>query len=86
MDDVNIPRVSPLRLIFTILLAFVLSLALGLYLAPRLIPAPQIGIIRLNYDLHAVSAREVAAQGADGHEEDALAGYDPVIWSSGNYA
>ncbi|MCP4415722.1 MAG: S49 family peptidase [Chloroflexi bacterium] len=47
---------SPLRLILLFLIVVVLPLAVGLYLAPRLVPAPQIGVIRLNYEISNNSA------------------------------
>lgn len=86
MDDANTWPDSPLRLIFAILLAFVLPLALGIYLAPRLIPAPQIGVIRLNYDIFDLSAREVAAQLAYAREDENVQAVVVILNSPGGSA
>lgn len=86
MDDANTSPNSPLRLILAVLLAFVLPLALGLYLAPRLIPAPQIGVIRLNYDIYDLSAHEVAAQLAYAREDENVQAVVLILNSPGGSA
>ncbi len=55
-DNNNENGRSPLRLILLFLIVIVLPLAVGLYLAPRLVPTPQIGVIRLNYEISNRSA------------------------------
>lgn len=86
MDRANTSSNSPLRLIFAILLAFVLPLALGLYLAPRLIPAPQIGVIRLNYDIFDLTAREVVTQLEYAREEESVRAVVFILNSPGGSA
>ncbi|MCI0395861.1 MAG: S49 family peptidase [Chloroflexi bacterium] len=56
------PAASPLRLIVALLIVFILPLALGLYLAPRLVPRPKIGVVRLSYDIVDVTAFEIIEQ------------------------
>ena len=56
------PQTSPLRLILLVLITFAIPAVAGLYLAPRLVPAPMVGIIRLNYDITDVTAFEFAEQ------------------------
>lgn len=53
---------SPLTLILTLLLAFILPLVVGLYAAPRLLSQPKVGVIRLNYDIFSATAYEIVAQ------------------------
>ena len=86
MDRANTSSNSPLRLIFAILLAFVLPLALGLYLAPRLLPAPQIGVIRLNYDIFDLTAREVVTQLEYAREEESVRAVVFILNSPGGSA
>lgn len=70
MDDENgqerrsrrSPRRSPLRLILTVLIVVIVPLALGLFLAPRLIPKPKVGIVRLNNDIVGESTFEISKQ------------------------
>ena len=53
---------SPLRLIFLFLIVVLLPLGLGLFLAPRAVPAPQVGVIRLNYEISNFTAFEFREQ------------------------
>lgn len=53
---------SPLRLISIFLVVVLLPLAIGLYVAPRLVPKPKIGIIRLSYEIASFSAFEINEQ------------------------
>lgn len=62
MEDPSGPTSSPLRLIAIILFFVLFPLGLGLFLAPRLVPAPEVGVIRLNYDIFDVTAEEVDQQ------------------------
>lgn len=77
---------SPLRLILTFLVVVVLPLALGLYLAPRLVPAPKIGIVRLNYDIFGVTAQEITEQLAYARQDPAIKAVVLVINSPGGSA
>jgi protease-4 len=79
------PR-SPLTIIMTILGIVVLPLAVGLYLAPRLVPEPKIGIIRLNYDIMGETAQEMAAQLAYARQDPAIKAVVLAINSPGGSA
>jgi protease-4 len=79
------PR-SPLTIIMTILGIVVLPLAVGLYLAPRLVPEPKIGIIRLNYDILGETAHEMAAQLAYARQDPAIKAVLLAINSPGGSA
>jgi protease-4 len=79
------PR-SPLTIIMTILGIVVLPLAIGLYLAPRLVPEPKIGIIRLNYDIIGETAQEMAAQLAYARQDPAIKAVVLAINSPGGSA
>ena len=86
MDRADTSSNSPLRLILAILLAVVLPLALGLYLAPRLVPVPQIGVIRLNYDIFDLTAREMIAQLEYARDEESIRAVVIVLNSPGGSA
>ena len=79
------PR-SPLTIIMTILGIVVLPLALGLFLAPRLVPEPKIGIIHLNYDIFGETAQEMAAQIAYARQVPAVKAVVLAINSPGGSA
>ena len=53
---------SPLRTILSIVVIIIIPLLIGLYIAPRVVPAPKIGIIRLYYDINPVTAFEFREQ------------------------
>jgi protease-4 len=53
---------SPLRLILLFILVVIVPLALGLYIAPRAVPEPKIGVIRLYYEIFDLTAQEFKAQ------------------------
>lgn len=53
---------SALQTLLLVLIVFILPLGLGLFFAPRAVPKPQIGIIRLNYEIFSESAFEVTEQ------------------------
>jgi protease IV len=61
MEDNELER-SPLKLILTLLLIVAAPLLLGFYLAPRVLPQPKIGIIRLSYDIFGLTAQEINQQ------------------------
>lgn len=56
------PQTSPLRLILLLVIILAIPAAAGLYLAPRLVPAPKVGVIRLSYDINDVTAFAFARQ------------------------
>lgn len=77
---------SPLRLLAILLFIIVLPLAVGLYIAPRLVPKPQIGIIRLNYEIFSESAYQLTEQLAYARENPAIKAVVLVINSPGGSA
>lgn len=82
----NGSRPAPLRLILLFLLFFVLSAAAGLYLAPRLVATPKVGIIRLNYDITDVTAFEFGEQMAYAREAGDVAAVVVILNSPGGAA
>jgi protease-4 len=79
------PR-SPLTIIMTVLGIVVLPIILGLYLAPRLVPEPKIGVIRLNYDIFAETAQEITAQLAYARQDPSIKAVVLAINSPGGSA
>ena len=77
---------SPLRLILFFFLVLVLPLAAGLFLAPRLVPAPKIGVIRLNYDILDQTAFEFREQLTHAVEDPAVRAVVIIINSPGGSA
>ena len=53
---------SPLRTILSIIIIIIIPLLIGLYIAPRIVPAPKIGIIRLYYEINPATAFEFREQ------------------------
>lgn len=86
MSESTSPQRSPLRLILTLLLAVVAPAALGLWAAPRMVPKPQIGIARLNFDITDVSAYELTEQLAYARRDSAVQAVVLIINSPGGYA
>ncbi len=62
MAENDSPERSPLRLILLFLIVVFLPLAVGVYAAPRLVPKPQIGIARLNYEIDGFTTELLTAQ------------------------
>ncbi|HQF69890.1 MAG TPA: S49 family peptidase, partial [Promineifilum sp.] len=83
-DDASIG--SPLRVVLTFLLIVVLPLAIGLFAAARLTPRPQIGIIRLSYDINSQTAYEIGEQLRTARQNPAIKGVVLVINSPGGSA
>lgn len=79
-------RRSPLTMIMTFLGIVALPLAVGLYLAPRLVPEPKIGVIRMNYDIVGETAFEVGQQLAYAREDPSIKAVVLVINSPGGSA
>ena len=77
---------SPLRFILLILIVIVLPLGLGLYLAPRIVPKPQIGVIRLNYEISNASAFEFREQLTYARNDPAIEAVVIIINSPGGTA
>lgn len=86
MSESTLPQRSPLRLILTLLLAIIVPLAVGLWAAPRVVPKPQVGIARLNFDITDVSAYELTEQLAYARRDPAVQAVVLVINSPGGYA
>lgn len=86
MADENEPSRSPLRLIFTFVVVVLVPLAIGLFAAPRLVPRPQVGIIRLSYDINSLTAFEITEQLAYARTDPAVKAVVLVINSPGGSA
>lgn len=80
------PVRSPLRSIATILLIVVVPIAIGLYIAPRLVPQPKVGIARLNLDINGETAFEITEQLKYAREDDAVEAVVLIINSPGGSA
>jgi protease IV len=77
---------SPLRLILTIVFVTIVPLAIGLYMAPKLVPQPQVGIIRLSTDIFSSSTYEVVEQLAYARQDPAIKAVVFIINSPGGSA
>jgi protease-4 len=86
MADENEPGRSPLQLIFTFVIVVLVPLAIGLFAAPRLVPQPKIGIVRLSYDINALTAYEITTQLAYARTDPAVKAVVLVINSPGGSA
>jgi protease-4 len=86
MAENDSPERSPLRLILLVVVVVLLPLALGLFIAPRIIPEPQIGIIRLSQDIEGESAFEITQQLAYARDHASVKAVVLVINSPGGSA
>ncbi len=86
MDEHDDSTDSALRAVLTFLLIVVVPLAIGLFAAARLLPKPQIGIIRLSYDINSQTAYEIGEQLRTARENPAIKGVVLVINSPGGSA
>lgn len=77
---------SPLRLILLFLLVLLLPLAAGIFLAPRVVPAPKIGVIRLNYDILDQTAFEFREQMTHAVEDPSVRAVVIIVNSPGGSA
>ena len=77
---------SPLRTILSFFLIIIIPLLIGLYIAPQLVPAPQIGIIRLYYDINPITAYEFREQLDYARNDPAIDAVVVVINSPGGTA
>ena len=80
------PSNSPLRILMTILVIIIIPLALGLFLAPRLVSEPKIGIVRLNYDIVGLTVQDMLTQLAYAREDDSIKAVVMYINSPGGSA
>lgn len=80
------PPTSPLRLILLLIIVLAIPAAAGLYLAPRLVPAPKVGVIRLNYDITDVTAFEFAEQMAYARDAGDIRAVVVIVNSPGGAA
>lgn len=77
---------SPLKVILLFLIGIILPLVGGIYLAPRLVPKPQIGVIRLNYEISNFTAFEFRQQLAYARNDPAIQAVVIIINSPGGTA
>lgn len=86
MSETDSSNRSPLRLILLFLLVIIVPIAIGLYAAPRLVPKPKIGILRLNYEIGAETAYITTEQMAYARKNPAIKAVVIVINSPGGSA
>jgi protease IV len=84
-QDNDVER-SSLRLIGFFLLLVLLPLALGSFVAARLMPKPKVGVVRLTYDIFGLSAMEVGQQLAYARQDPSIKAVVLVINSPGGSA
>ena len=77
---------SPLRFILLFLIIIIIPLAAGLFLASRLVPQPQIGVIRLNYEISNATAYEFREQLLFARNDPAIQAVVVIINSPGGTA
>lgn len=80
------PGRSPSRIILMLLLIIVVPLAVGLYLAPRVVPKPQVGVVRLNYDIFSETTFQITEQLAHARNDPAVKAVVLIINSPGGSA
>lgn len=86
MSETNGRSTSPLSLIFIVLVAILLPLGLGLYLAPKALPDPKIGIVRLTYEIDSLTVEIFKQQMAYVRNDPAFKGVVIIINSPGGTA
>lgn len=86
MDESNGSGRSPLTIIVLLLLVVIVPLAIGLFVAPRVVPRPQIGVIRLNYEIASDTAFEITEQLAYARQNPAIEAVVLIINSPGGSA
>lgn len=77
---------SALRPILMLLLVIVLPIVLGTHLAQEAVPAPQIGVVRLNYDIFSDTAYLFTEQMAYARNDDSIAAVVVIVNSPGGTA
>jgi len=86
MDESNRSGPSPLRTILLFILVVIVPLAIGIFVAPRVVPKPQIGLIRLNYEIDGFTAYEITEQLAYARQNPAIKSVVLIINSPGGSA
>lgn len=86
MSETGSSNRSPLRLILIFLLVIIVPIAIGVYVAPRLVPKPKIGILRLNYEIGAETAYITTEQMAYARTDPAIKAVVLIINSPGGSA
>jgi protease IV len=77
---------SALRWVGLFLMLILLPLALGTFAAPRLMPKPKVGVVRLNYDIFGLTAMEINEQLAYARQDRSIKAVVLVINSPGGSA
>ena len=85
VEDNSMVR-SPLRAVLTFIFVALLPLAVGLYVAPRVVPKPQIGVVRLSYDIFSDTAFLITEQLAYARSNPSIKGIVLIINSPGGSA
>jgi protease-4 len=80
------PSNSPLGILMTILVIIIIPLALGLFLAPRIVSEPKIGVVHLNYDIVGLTVQYMLTQLAYAREDDSVKAVVMYINSPGGSA
>ncbi len=86
MAEENESQRSPLRLIIGFLFIIILPLAVGVYAAPKVVPTPQVGVIRLSYEIDGYTAYELGRQLAYARDETAVKSIVLILNSPGGSA
>jgi len=86
MADMESPDRSPLRLLGTIVFIVLVPIAVGLYVAPRIVPEPQVGIIRLSQDIEGESTFAVTEQLAFARNDPSIKAVVFILNSPGGSA
>ena len=86
MAESNDRTTSPFRLLGLFLLLIALPLLLGLYLAPKAVPQPKIGIVRLTYEIDSFTADLFKQQMAYVRDDPSFKGVVVIINSPGGTA
>ena len=84
--DETPPIRSPLQQILGFLALIILPILLGIYFAPRLIPQPKIGLIRLNNDITSQTAFQIGEQLAYARNQPNVKGVVLILNSPGGSA
>jgi protease IV len=86
MVEENDSERSALRMVGLLLLLILLPLALGAFVAPRLLPKPKVGVVRLTYDIFSLTAMEVNEQLAYARQDPSIKAVVLVVNSPGGSA
>lgn len=86
IEETEYTNRSPLRALLVVALVVILPLAVGLFLAGRYVPRPQVGIIRLSYDIGSLTSYEITEQLRYARENPAIKAVVVVMNSPGGSA